>query len=110
MTVLLISCGVHEKKFDKSSWNELDDIMYTNIESMAKDLMENYLQKKMTHNELIDLIVEPENFTNTKPNTIVYEIMVEYRWDIDPVEGKNLFIELSQDSTVVDYRIEHWKN
>lgn len=83
--------------------------MYANRESMVKDLMEHDLHKGMAYRELIALIGQPDHYANMKPNTIGYEIMVDYGWDIDPVEGKTLFIELSQGSTVIACRLEQVK-
>ena len=84
--------------------------MYANREHMVRDLMENHLQKGMTFQELTTLIGPPENYSNMDINTVGYEIMVDYGWDIDPVEGKTLYIELSKDSTVIDYSLEHWEH
>jgi hypothetical protein len=108
--LFLVSCGIKEKKFDKSTWNEMDDIFYANRESMVSDLMTNYLRKGMTFDQLTELIGRPENFGNIEPNMIGYEIMVDYGWNIDPVEGKTLFFELSKDSTIVDYKLDYWEH
>jgi hypothetical protein len=35
--------------------------------------------------------------------------MVDYGWDIDPVKGKTLYIELTNDSIVNDFKLEEWK-
>ena len=107
--VLISSCGVKQKKFDKEGWNEMDDFLYANRESMVKDLMDNYLYKGMTFQELTRLIGPPENYASGDPNTIAYEIMVDYGWNIDPVAGKTLFMELSSDSTLINYRLENWR-
>lgn len=109
LAILLASCGVKEKKFDKSHWHDRQDFSYANRESMVKDLMQNYLRRGMTYNGLVELVGQPESYANIKPNLVGYEIMVRYGWDIDPVETKTLFIELSKDSTIVDFRLEHWK-
>ena len=84
--------------------------MYDNRESMVQDLMDNHLHKGMTYKELKELIGQPENYANMDANTIAYEIMVDYGWDIDPVESKTLYIELSPDSTVIAYRLKHRKH
>ena len=76
---------------------------------MAQELMENHLEKGMTYQQLTDLIGEPENIANLKHNTIGYKLMEDYGLDIDPVETKTLMIELTNDSLVQDFKIEHWK-
>ena len=103
------SCGTEQLEFEKSKWNESVDGFYKYRESMSKDLMETHLKKGMTYQQLTDLIGKPENFANLEPNTIGYTLMEDYGWDIDPVETKTLMIELTTDSLVKDYKIEHWK-
>lgn len=107
---MFTSCGVAEKKFDKATWNKRDDYTYANRESMVQDLMDNHLHKGMTYKNLTALIGQPENYANMKDHTIAYEIMVDCGWNIDPVEGKTLFIELAPDSTIISYKLEHWQH
>ena len=108
--LLISSCGIKEIKFDKSKWNESFDGFYKYRENMVSDLIDNHLQKGMTYKQVIDLIGKPENFGNLKNNTIGYTIMEDYGWDIDPVETKTLIIEITKDSLVKNFKIEHWKN
>jgi hypothetical protein len=108
--LFLASCGHKEKQFDKSTWNLRNDIKYANRESMVADLIENHLREGMTYNALIDLLGSPENYLDMKPNTVAYEITADYGWDIDPVEGKTLFIELTNDSLVKNIKLEEWKH
>lgn len=71
--VILVSCGPERKKFDRSTWNEMDDIFYANRESMVEDLMDNHLHIGMSYTELTELIVKPENYANMKPDLVAYE-------------------------------------
>ena len=103
------SCGTEQLDFELSKWNESVDGFYKYRESMAQELMENHLEKGMTYQQLTDLIGEPENIANLKHNTIGYKLMEDYGLDIDPVETKTLMIELTNDSLVQDFKIEHWK-
>lgn len=103
------SCVTEQLDFEKSKWNESDDGSYKYRESMAKNLMETHLKKGMTYQQLTDLIGNPENFANLEPNIIGYTLMVDYGWDIDPVETKTLIIELTADPLVKYYKIEHWE-
>jgi hypothetical protein len=107
---VLLSCGQGEKRFDKSSWGERDDMFYANRESMVRDLMDNHLRIGMSYAELTELVGKPENYGNMERNIVAYEIMVNYRRDIDPVEGKTLIIKLSEDSTVMEYNLKRWKH
>jgi hypothetical protein len=107
---LLFSCGIEDKKFDKTTWNEKNDMFFANREKMVKDLMENHLKKGMTYEEVIDLLGQTESYQDDPPNTICYEIMVDYGWNIDPQKGKTLYIEFSRDSTVKNVRLEKWNH
>lgn len=107
--LLLSSCGPKEIEFDESKWNERFDGYYEYRENMVKDLMQNHLRKGMHYNKVIDLLGEPENYQNNKPNEIIYEIMVDYGWNIDPMEGKELYFEFNKDSIISNFRLEHWK-
>ena len=106
----LTSCGNQQMEFDKEKWNERDDIFYANREKMVSDLMENHLKKGMTYKEVLNLLGNSENYQNDPPNTIGYEIMVDYGWNIDPQKGKTLYIEFTNDSIVKDIKLEEWKH
>lgn len=106
----LSSCGVKEMKFDKSKWNERFDGFYEYRENMVQDLMENHLEKGMELKKVVELLGEPGNYHNKKENEIIYEIMVDYGWNIDPMEGKELYIEFNKDSIITDFKLEHWKH
>jgi|SRR5690554_6559549 len=107
---LLSSCGVKDMEFEKSKWNERFDGFYEYRENMVQDLMENHLHKGMDLKKVVELLGEPDNSQNRRENEIIYEIMVDYGWNIDPMEGKELYIEFDKDSTITDYRVEHWKH
>ncbi len=108
--IQLSSCGVKEMEFEKSKWNERFDGFYEYRENMVQDLMENHLEKGMELKRVIELLGEPGNYQNKKENEITYEIMVDYGWNIDPMEGKELYIEFDKDSTVTDFKLKHWKH
>ena len=107
--LFLIGCRNDQIDFEKSKWNDSIDGFYKFRESMAIDLMESHLKKGMTYKELKNLIGEPENIANLKTNTIGYTLVEDYGWDIDPIETKTLVVELTADSLVQDFKIEHWK-
>lgn len=106
----LTSCNNQQMEFDKEKWNERDDIFYANREKMVIDLMENHLKKGMTYKEVLYLLGSSENYQNDPPNTIGYEIMVDYGWNIDPQKGKTLYIEFTNESIVKDIKLEEWKH
>ena len=97
-------------EFEKSKWNERFDGFYEYRENMVQDLMENHLQKGMDLKKVVKLLGEPDNSQNRRENEIIYEIMVDYGWNIDPMKGKELYIEFDKDSIITNYRIEHWEH
>jgi len=102
----LSSCGLIDKKFDKTAWIEIDG-SYNQREYMVNDLMRNYLHKGMSYKNIINLIGKPEIDRNDKKNSIGYYLYFD---GIDPVGGKNLIIKLSEkDSTVIDYQVVKWE-
>lgn len=107
--ILFSSCGVKEIEFDKSKWNKKFDGFYEYRENMVEDLLQNHLKKGMDYQKVIELLGEPVNSQNNKTNEISYEIMVDYGWNIDPMEGKVLYIEFDKDSIVVGLKLEHWE-
>jgi hypothetical protein len=102
---LLFSCK-QDIKFNENGWKQKGDLnSYTKRESMIKDLTENYKLRGLSYSKLIDLLGVPENYSNQKSNTITYNIVSEFRNNIDPVYIKNLEIQLSKDSIVKNYKI-----
>jgi hypothetical protein len=104
------SCESNEIKFDKSKWNEKVDGIYLYREKMATDLIANHLRKGMIYREIVELLGNPEVYSDLGENIIASAIMEDFGWDIDPVETKTLIIELTKDSMVNNYEIMHWKN
>ena len=107
---LFVACNLTDIKFEKEKWNERDDIFYAYREKMVKDLMKNHLKKGMTYKEVIELLGEHGYYQYIPSNTIGYEIMVDYGWNIDPQKGKTLYIEFTEDSTIKEFRLEKWKH
>lgn len=106
---LFVACGQKEMEFDSTKWNEDPYSFYPYRKDMVNDLMNNHLKVGMTYKQLIDLIGQPENYTNLDSNSVAYCVLEEHGWDIDPVETKTLIIELTKDSLVRNYKLEHWK-
>ena len=108
--VLITSCSKPQIEFDKEKWNEREDMFYANRGKMVKDLLKNHLEKGMTNKEVINLLGSSDNYQNIPENTIVYEITVDYGWNIDPQKGKTLYIELTNDSIIKDIKLKEWKH
>ena len=97
-------------EFDKSKWNETFDGFYEYRENMVEDLMQNHLKKGMNYKTVVKLLGTPVNSKNNKTNEISYEIMVDYGWNIDPMEGDVLYLKFEKDSTLIKSRLEHWEH
>ncbi len=111
--ISLISCETKNAKeihFDKVKWNEKIDGFYIYRKNMIKDLMKNHLNKGQKMKTIIEMLGKPDNYQNKKNNEMVYEIMVDYGFDIDPMESKKLIIEFDNDSLLTEYKLKHWKN
>lgn len=108
--VLLTSCSKPQIEFDKEKWNEREDMFYANREKMIKDLMNIHLKKGMTSKEVLNLLGSSDNYQNIPENTIVYEIAVDYGWNVDPQKGKTLYIEFDEDSIIKDIKLQEWEH
>lgn len=106
----ILSCK-QDQKFDKAAWSEKGDLgIFPNRNKMLNDLMKNHQLKGLTHKQLVELLGEPEEYSDTEPNTAYYNVVTDYGRDIDPVCTKNLKIKLNGDSIVTDvniYEIKH---
>ncbi len=96
-------------KFEKSNWNKSFDGFYEYRENMVQDVMENHLKKGMKLKKVIELLGKPSNYQNKNDYEIIYEITVNYGWNIDPIEVKELYIEFDKDSTITNFKLKHWK-
>jgi hypothetical protein len=110
ITLFFSTCN-QDQKFDKASWQQQGDLgIYPNREKMLKDLMNHHQLKGLTYKQLVDLIGEPEKYSDEEPNTATYNIVTDYGRDIDPVYIKNLEVKISSDSIVTDANINEIKH
>jgi len=105
--LLLASCGIKDEKFNSRTWKEIDGNSFSKREPLVNDLMKNHMYKGMSYPEIIGLLGNPEIFGKSEKKRIGYILHIDYDI-IDPVQGKDLIIYLSKDSTVSDYRIIKW--
>ena len=108
--IQLSSCKIKQMEFDKSKWNESIDGFYEFRENMIHDLIKNHLENGMELKAVIDLLGEPDNYQNENANKIIYKIMVDFGWNIDPIEGKELHFKFDKDSIVTSFKLDHWKH
>lgn len=112
LSLSFISCKNESKKFEKKGWNERIDGFWINREKMINDVTENHLKKGMDYKDLVELLGKPyiqPKIDESDSITMSYEIMVDYKWNIDPMEGKDLFIFLSKDSIITSFEVKYWE-
>lgn len=108
LIMICFSCK-HEIKFNKTDWSKRSDGFYLNRDKMINDLILNHKIIGLSKIELLELLGEPENYSYAEPNSIYYNIVTDYGFDIDPVYIKNLKIEFNQSEQVLSYEIEEKK-
>lgn len=106
--LIFLSCNGSKMKFSKGAWNKQVDGSYTERAKILDDLMANHLYKGMAYLEVLHLLGNPENRATSDPKELDYEIMTDYGWDIDPVRGAYLRINLSADSTIKNFKLIKW--
>lgn len=100
MSIFIASCDNNEK-FDKAKWQEQGDLrIYTHRKSMLHDLINNHKLTGLSYGQLINLIGEPENYTEKEKDILYYDIETDYGNDIDPIYTMTLQFKLTNDSTV----------
>ncbi len=108
LIIICFSCK-NEIKFNKVDWLKSSDGFYLNRDKMINDLTLNHKLIGLSKIELVELLGEPENYSNVEPNSIYYNIVTDYGFDIDPVYIKNLKIEFNQSNQVKSFKIEETK-
>lgn len=104
---LLFSCkNLGQIKFDKGKWITKDDMEFPYRNKMLKDLTTNYKLVGLKHNEIINLLGEP-NYSDS--SSFAYQVIEDYGSDIDPVYTKNLDFEFKKDSLITALKIAEWK-
>jgi len=86
----------------------MDGNSYSKREPFVNDLINNHLYKGMNYRQILELLGNPEIFGEGEKNRIGYILHIDYDM-IDPIRGKDLIIDLTKDSTVLNYRIIEWK-
>jgi len=108
--ILLTACK-NEIKFDKARWTTREDLgLYPNRDKMLNDLIQNQKLKGLSYNQLIDKIGEPEKNITGDNNSIYYDIVTDYGYDIDPVYIKTLEFKFDTDSIITDFKINEIKH
>jgi hypothetical protein len=77
---------------------------------MLNDLMNHHQLKGLSYKQFIELLGEPETYSDEQLNTATYNIVTDYGRDIDLVYIKNLEVKFSADSVVTDVKINEIKH
>lgn len=104
LVVMFVSC-YNQIEFKKVGWMEKDDLNnYPKREKMLENLMENHNLHRLPYIQVVDLLGEPENYSDIEAGVIYYNIRTEYS-GIDPVNVKELKIWLDENKKVKRYII-----
>jgi hypothetical protein len=108
---LSISCS-RDIPFDQEKWNEKVDFFYTYRKQMVNDLVNNHLKLGMKLNEIECLLGKPDGIDSisTEKNGIIYGIIEDYGWDIDPIETQDLILTFNTDSSLCRVKLTTWKS
>ncbi len=105
--MIFISCS-SDRKFSTEEWVNKDDFGFSPRPEMVKDLLDNYLNKKLSYRELIILLGTPDAEESTQ-NTISYITDIEYEWlGVDPIKVRYLDLVFDKDSILVNSQIGEW--
>ena len=78
---------------------------------MVNDLVNNHLRLGMELNEVEYLLGEPDGIDSIskEKREIIYGIIIDYGWDIDPIETQDLILTFNMDSSLCRVELEIWK-
>lgn len=104
--LLAFSC---DKKFEKTGWNYSTDSGFPPParERMLDDLLSSHKLTGMKYSTIIELLGTPDYQDSTH---LMYEIEVDYGYDIDPVYTKNLLMMMDNDSIVNLIEVREWRS
>ncbi len=78
-------------------------------ELMLDDLLKNYHLKGKTYQEIQHLLGRDLSGNDDMDDRILqYNVITDFRWNIDPMYTKDLFIYFSKDSVVTGYKVKEW--
>ena len=104
--LILISCNNH--RFDKAKWSVKEDLEYPYRNGMIKDLVKNHKLLGIKYRQIVGKLGLPEGKTTGKGDTAYYDIITDYG-TIDPIYSKTLVLQFNNDSTVIDFKVDEWK-
>ena len=96
LSLILFSCVAKQQHFDIKSWNCVDGT-YNHRDLMIEDLMNNFLHKGMSYNQVENILGLPNE--NKFNSNIRYEIY----YDMMSEETRYLKISFAKDSTIMKY-------
>jgi len=79
---------------------------------MVNDLVNNHLRLGMELNEVEYLLGEPDgiDIISKEEHEIIYDIIIDYGWDINPIETQDLILTFNMDSSLCRAELEIWKS
>lgn len=106
--ITLYSCTDRSKvAFNKKGWSAKEDWDYPERESMVDDLVKNHQIKGAGYKEVVQLLGEPQGKDSS---TVFYQVIMDFKSDIDPVYTKNLEITFNNDSIADKVMIKEYNH
>lgn len=108
-SILICSSCQTKQKFDKLKWRESGDMMtFPNRKYMIDDVVKKHELKGKRYNEIVELLDKPQHELDTTMQ-IIYDVDIDYGFDIDPVYIKRLSIDFDMDTIAKHFEITEWK-
>jgi len=110
--ILIIIIGLNsctrDIKFDKIKWNQRNGSGYYDCRDlMLEDLLQNHNIKGSKIDELRNLFGEINPISLPNGNSALnFNIVTDFKYDIDPQYTKDLILYLDKDSVVSNYKIK----
>lgn len=105
--IAFISC-TSEHKFSKEDWGLKEDGMTNQRKAMEKDLINNYLNDKLSYKDITLLLGAPDSKDSIK-SSVSYVTYVEYEWlGVDETKVRYLDLVFDKDSILVNSQIREW--
>jgi hypothetical protein len=107
MILIYVSGCERKEQFDSVAWAEGSrGFGYPHRSAMINDLTKRYGLIGWSKDSVVSLLGAPDFIEDQE---LVYNMVVDYGWDIDPVYVKNFVLTLNEDSTVLTTRTKEWR-
>ncbi|CAM3153324.1 hypothetical protein PASE110613_17875 [Paenibacillus sediminis] len=90
--------------FEHEKWIDAEEhASWKMRKAMAQDLINRQILDNKNRNQIVDLLGEPEVFSDVPENEMYYTIEEDYGHDIDPIKLEYLVVKLQTNEKVESY-------